>query len=86
MHIALIIIINNILSLQITAKSIDYESLKMDELIQLHDTKQYPPRIKMTIEMTTDNFVLQVKFTGCEHLNHELLFPLYTKSELILLF
>ena len=70
--------------MQITASAIDYETLKFDELMQLHDTKQYPPRIKMTVEMTTANFVLQVKFTGCEQLSHDLLFPLSTKSELSL--
>ena len=58
----------------------DYSSKSNDEMKLMHETKVYPPRVKMTVQMKSDKaFTLPIKVEGSncnEKLCVDLLFPL----------
>jgi hypothetical protein len=63
---------------------VDYSSKSVDEIKLMHETKVYPPRVKMTVQMKSDNpFTLRVIVEGSDSdkkLSVDLLFPLMGMS------
>jgi hypothetical protein len=70
--------------IQIHCSEVNYSSKTFNEMKLMHETKVYPPRIKMTVQMKSDNpFTLRVKVKGSnsdKNLSVELLFPLMGMS------
>jgi hypothetical protein len=68
---------------------VDYSSKSLDEIKLMHETKVYPPRVKMTVQMKSDNpFTLRVNVKGSDSdkkLSVDLLFPLMGMSLILVI-
>lgn len=70
------------LTVQIRASDINFWGSPFDSMRLRHETKMYPPRVKMTVTLNNflnQSFKLQIKFIRCSRdslLDVELTFPL----------
>ena len=66
--------------MQIQCSDVDYSSKSNEDIKLMHETRVYPPRIKMTVQMNSSKpFILHVNVKGSnsdEKLGVDLLFPL----------
>ena len=73
--------------MQIHCSEVDYSSKSVDVVKLMHETKVYPPRVKMTVQMKSDNpFTLRINVKGSDSdnkLSVDLLFPLMGMSLLV---
>ena len=55
--------------MQIRASDINFWGNPFDFMRLKHETKMYPPRVKMIITLNnlSQSFKLQIKFIGCSH-------------------
>ena len=74
--------------IQIHCSEVDYSSKSVNEVKLMHETKVYPPRIKMTVQMKSDEpFTLHVNVKGSDSdkkLSADLLFPMMGKLIVVL--
>ena len=64
---------------QIKASAVDYSDMSTEQVKLMHDTKVYPPRVKMIVVMKSSNaFILPIRVEGSnvdEQLGVDLCFP-----------